>query len=72
MTKQIPPNHNKDWSKTDLETLKHMDKIGKVTPIIAWELGRTVDAIRAKASDKNISLMPVNKSPNKNLKPPNK
>lgn len=58
-----PKNHGKQWTPTDIKELKELAKSNTPTGLIAHKLGRTEDAIAAKASEKNISLKPTNQSP---------
>lgn len=58
-----PKNHGKKWTPTDIKELKHLVNGNNPTGLIAHELGRTKDAVEAKASEKNISLKPTNQSP---------
>ena len=57
-----PKNHGKQWTEDELRKLEKMAET-RPTGIIAYELGRTEDAIRSKASEEEISLHPTNKSP---------
>jgi hypothetical protein len=57
-----PKNHGKNWSTEDLSKLKKMAPTRPVG-IMAYELGRTEDSIRAKAHQQNISLNPPERSP---------
>lgn len=56
-------NTGKNWTKNDLAQLKSLAKENTPTRVIGLKLGRTVDAVRAKASDNSISLKPTNQSP---------
>jgi len=58
-----PKNHGKHWTSSEIEELKKLSKGNTPTGLIAHELGRTEDSIRAKASEENISLKPTNQSP---------
>lgn len=60
---KTPKNHGKSWSEQDINNLKKLVKGNTPTGLLAYELGRTEDAIRAKASDLDISLKPTNQSP---------
>ena len=62
MTKK-PENHGKHWTKQDVKQLKDLTKGNTPTGLIAYQLGRTEDSIRTKASEENISLKPTNQSP---------
>ena len=58
-----PKNHGKQWSEKDIEKLEKLADGNTPTGLIAYQLGRTEDAVRSKASDEEISLHPTNKSP---------
>jgi hypothetical protein len=60
---KTPSNHGKTWTKPQVNKLRELAKYNTPTGLIAYKLQRTPDAIRSKASDKNISLKPTNKSP---------
>jgi hypothetical protein len=49
-------NHGKSWSPEDLEVLRQLVKENTSGPAIGLRLGRTEDAIYAKAAEENISL----------------
>jgi hypothetical protein len=58
-----PLNNGKAWKQEDNVQLKKLAKGDTPTPLIAYKLKRTTEAIYAKAEELNISLKPVNKSP---------
>lgn len=58
-----PINHGKHWSDAEVKKLEKLAKGNTPTGLIAYELQRTDDAIRAKASQEEISLKPTNQSP---------
>lgn len=60
---KTPKNHGKYWTEQDINKLEKLVKGNTPTGLLAYELGRTEDAIRAKASDLEISLKPTNQSP---------
>ena len=60
---KTPKNHGKDWTKSDVAQLRKLAKGNTPTGLVAYELGRTEDAVRSKASNENISLKPTNQSP---------
>jgi hypothetical protein len=62
MTK-IPKNHRAPWTRTDDAELRKLAKQNTPTPLIAHKMQRTEDAIRAHASEIDLSLKPTNKSP---------
>ena len=59
---KTPKNHRKAWSADDDSALK---LLGGETPtrLIGLKLGRTPEAVVAKARDLGISLLPLNRSP---------
>ena len=54
---------NKEWTPQEVSRVRDLAKRNTPTPLIANIMGRTKEAIQTKASEKNISLKPVNKSP---------
>jgi len=58
-----PENHGKAWTKADVNKLNQLAKQNTPTRVMGIKLERTVDAIRAKASEQDISLKPTNQSP---------
>ncbi|WP_026709287.1 hypothetical protein [Flavobacterium frigidarium] len=56
-------NQGKSWTANDVQTLIALIKGNTPTGLIAFKLGRTEDAIRAKVSSLGLSLAPTNKSP---------
>ncbi len=60
---KTPKNHGKDWSSGDVGKLKKLANGNTPTGLMAYELGRTKDAVQSKASEENISLKPTNRSP---------
>lgn len=58
-----PSNHGKQWTNDDIYELKKLAEENTPTRVIALKLGRTEDAIQAKASEIGVSLKPVNQSP---------
>jgi hypothetical protein len=56
-------NTGKTWTATDVSQLRQLAKLNTPTRVIGLKLGRTEDAVRAKASNENISLKPTNQSP---------
>lgn len=56
-------NTGKTWTATDVSQLRQLAKQNTPTRVIGLKLGRTEDAVRAKASNENISLKPTNQSP---------
>jgi hypothetical protein len=68
MTK-TPPNHGKQWSKQDISQLKTLAKENTPTRVLGLKLGRTPEAVQAKASEIGVSLKPTNQSPYNRKKP---
>lgn len=60
---KTPKKHGKAWTATDENQLKKLARGNTPTRLIAYELERTEDAIRAKASEIDLSLKPTNQSP---------
>lgn len=58
-----PPNSGKPWRPAEIKQLKKLVKENTPTRVIGLKLGRTPDAVYAKASDEDISLKPTNQSP---------
>lgn len=56
-------NSGKEWSVADLKKLEKLANGNTPTGLIAYQLKRSKLAIYSKASDKDISLHPTNKSP---------
>lgn len=58
-----PANHGKQWSDQDIAQLKKLAKENTPTRVSGLKLGRTADAVQAKASEIGLSLKPTNQSP---------
>lgn len=56
-------NSGKEWKPQEVSKLRSLAKANTPTGVIGLKLGRTKDAVYAKASDKSISLGPTNQSP---------
>jgi hypothetical protein len=56
-------NYREPWSREHLKELKLLVKQNTPTRVIGLKLGRTEDAVRAKARQQGLSLMPPNRSP---------
>ena len=56
-------NSGKLWTRQDENQLKILAKKNTPTRVIAFKLGRSEDAIRAKSSEAGVSLFPPNQSP---------
>ena len=58
-----PENSGKQWTSTEVKQLKQLAKENTPTRVIGLKLGRTEDAVRAKASEERVSFRPTNQSP---------
>ncbi len=58
-----PKNHGKAWSVEDERNLKQLIKENTPTRVIGLKMGRTPEAIQSHASERSLSLKPVNQSP---------
>ncbi len=58
-----PENHGAPWTPTDDKKLDQLIKQNTPTGLIAYDLGRTEDAVRSHVSETDRSLKPVNQSP---------
>ncbi len=58
-----PPNSGKQWTPADVKQIKALAKQDTPTRVIALKVGRTPEAVYAKANEQGISLKPVNQSP---------
>ncbi len=56
-------NTGKPWTPADVRQLKDLARENTPTRVIGLKLGRTEDAVRNKASEKDVSLRPTNQSP---------
>ena len=59
---KAPAKHRQSWTKADVATLRKMAKARPVG-IVAYELGRSVAAIRGKAASEGISFGRPERSP---------
>jgi hypothetical protein len=66
---KTPSNHGKQWSNQDISQLKMLAKENTPTRVAGLKLGRTPDAVQAKASEIRVSLKPTNQSPYNRRKP---
>lgn len=64
-----PANHGKQWTSEDVKQLKQLAKENTPTRVIGLKMGRTEDAVRAKAGESSVSLKPTNQSPYNRRKP---
>ncbi|MGH2656816.1 MAG: hypothetical protein ACRDIZ_09015 [Actinomycetota bacterium] len=62
MAKQ-PKKHRQPWSGQQDKELRRLARENTPTRVIGLKLGRTEDAVRQRASEKDISLKPTNQSP---------
>lgn len=63
MVKKYIRNEGKPWTSPEVKKLKDLAQANTPTRVIGLKLGRPVGGVRAKASEKNISLNPHNRSP---------
>lgn len=56
-------NSGKSWGPQEVKQLRQLAKQNTPTRVIGFKLGRTPDAVYAKASVEGISLSPTNQSP---------
>ena len=56
-------NTGKSWSSADVAALAKLAKGNTPTRVIGLKLGRTPNAVYARASQEGISLAPTNQSP---------
>ena len=56
-------NSGKAWKPQEIKELRSLARENTPTRVIGLKLGRTPDAIYAKASESDISLKPTNQSP---------
>lgn len=56
-------NSGKQWISKDVAQLRSLAVKNTPTRVIGIKLGRSPDAIQAKATEKHISLKPNNRSP---------
>jgi len=56
-------NSGKEWTSQEVSNLRSLAKGNTPTRVIGLKLGRTENAVYAKASEKSISLGPTNQSP---------
>lgn len=57
------PNAGKQWTPTQVKELRQLARENTPTRVMGIKLGRTEDAVRAKAQDEGVSLKPTNQSP---------
>lgn len=61
--KEYVRNAGKLWTSAELKRLSELAKGNTPTRVIGLKLGRPVAGVRAKASEKKITLNPPNQSP---------
>jgi hypothetical protein len=61
--KRVPEHHGQRWTADQDAHLRELAEHNKPTRLMARELGRTPEAVFARASELDISLKPVNQSP---------
>jgi len=60
---KTPSRHYQPWTRGQVRDLKTLADHNTPTRVISLKLGRTEDAIYAKASQEGIPLKPTNQSP---------
>lgn len=58
-----PVNEGKPWSEADIALLKQLIRQNTPTRVIGLKLGRSPEAVQAKAAQLGLSLKPTNQSP---------
>ena len=58
-----PTNHGKAWTPQQQQKLRTLAGQNTPTRVAGLKLGRTPEAIYAKASEMGVSLKPTNQSP---------
>jgi hypothetical protein len=58
-----PANYGKRWTQTEVQKLETLAKGNTPTRLIGLKLGRSENAVYAKAASEGISLKPTNQSP---------
>jgi len=66
---KTPKNAGKPWTPAEQKLLAQEAKGNTPTRVIALHMGRTPDAIYAKASQEGSSLKPTNQAPYNRRKP---
>jgi hypothetical protein len=64
-----PKNHRMSWTSEQVKQLRQLAKENTPTRVAGLKLGRTPDAVAAKASEQGISLKPTNQRPYNRRKP---
>jgi hypothetical protein len=60
---KTPPNQGKHWTSKDVSQLRQLARENTPTRVIGLKMGRTPEAVYAKASDAGVSLKPTNQRP---------
>jgi hypothetical protein len=58
-----PPNQGKPWTNQNVRELDMLAKQNTPTRLIAFTMGRTLEAVYRKAKQKGISLKSTGRSP---------
>ena len=58
-----PKNHGKPWTAAQDRQLRNLARQNTPTRVIGLKMQRTSDSVRSRASDKGVSLKPMNQSP---------
>jgi hypothetical protein len=58
-----PTNHRQSWTPAEIKQLKAEVKQNTPTRVLALHLGRTANAVQAKAFSLGVSLKPTNQRP---------
>lgn len=56
-------NAGEQWTRADQSRLRELAAANTPTRVIGLKLGRSENAVRAKASELGVSLKPTNQSP---------
>jgi hypothetical protein len=56
-------NSGKRWNQSEVRKLRSLARQNTPTRVIGFKLGRTPEAIQAKAGEQGVSLKPVNQRP---------
>lgn len=63
MSPKYTRNSGKEWQPKEVSQVRDLAKSNTPTRVIGLILGRPEGGVRAKASEKGISLKPTNQSP---------
>jgi len=56
-------NHGKAWTPQQDQQMRQLARDNTPTRVMGLKLGRSEDAVRSRAAQKNVSLKPTNQSP---------